>query len=48
MPIVTDSILSGLRTGFNAAYKRGAGRAPGHWQKVATRIPSTNASNTYG
>ena len=22
MPIVTDSILSGLRTGFNAAYKR--------------------------
>ena len=48
MPIVTDSILSGLRTGFNAAYKRGAGRAPGHWQKVATRIPSTSASNTYG
>lgn len=48
MPIVTDSILSGLRTGFNAAYKRGAGRAPGHWQKVATRISSTSASNTYG
>ena len=46
MPIVTDSILSGLRTGFNAAYKRGAGRAPGHWQKVATRIPSTSASKT--
>ena len=32
MPIFTASILSGLRTGFNAAYKRGAGRAPGHWQ----------------
>lgn len=47
MPIVTDSILSGLRTGFNAAYKRGAGRAPGHWQKVATRIPSTSASKTH-
>ena len=46
MSIVTDSILSGLRTGFNAAYKRGAGRAPGHWQKVATRIPSTSASKT--
>lgn len=48
MPIITDSILSGLRTGFNAAYKRGAGRAPGHWQQVATRIASTNASTTYG
>ena len=48
MAIVTDTLLSGLRTGFNAAFKRGAGRAPGHWQKVATRISSTNASNTYG
>lgn len=48
MAIVTDSLLAGLRTGFNAAFKRGANHAPSNWQQVATKIPSTNASNTYG
>lgn len=48
MAIVTDTLLSGLRTGFNAAFKRGAGRAPGDWKQVATLVKSTNASNTYG
>ena len=48
MAIVTDTLLAGLRTGFNASYRRGAGRAPGNWQQVATKIASTNASNTYG
>lgn len=48
MAIVTDSTLSSLRTGFNAAFRRGAGRAPGNWQQVATLIRSAGASNTYG
>ena len=48
MPIITDSTLSGLRTGFNAAFRRGAGRAPGYWRQAATHMSSTSASTTYG
>jgi phage major head subunit gpT-like protein len=48
MAIVTNALLANLRTGFVAAYQRGLSRAQPMWSQVATRIPSSNAQNTYG
>lgn len=46
--IVTATALEALRTGFRNDFQRGLqGYAP-MWSQVATRIPSTSESNTYG
>lgn len=50
MAIVTPTILSALNTGVKKHFQDGYKefRAKSFWDKVATLIPSTTASNTYG
>lgn len=48
MAIITKALLTSLRTGFSAAYQAGLDMAQSDYERIATRIPSTNASNTYG
>lgn len=48
MAIVTPQLLLALFTGFNAAFQRAQTDTPTSWQKIATEVPSTTKSNTYG
>jgi phage major head subunit gpT-like protein len=46
--IVTDANLNVLKTSFNASFRKGLAAPSPLWNKVATKVKSTNASNTYG
>lgn len=46
--IVTATALAALRTGFQGNFQAGLTGIPPQWPQVATRIPSTTESNTYG
>lgn len=46
--IITPSMLRALMTGFSREYQQGMTMAEPAWNRVATRIPSTSRSNTYG
>ena len=48
MAIITPALVSALFTGFRAEFQRVYGETPSHWDKVATLMPSTSKSNTYG
>src|SRR5690554_5741242 len=48
MAIITPALLSGLRVGFSKAFQDALTNTPTDWEKVATRVPSSSASNTYG
>jgi phage major head subunit gpT-like protein len=48
MAIITPALISSLRTGFSKAFQDALTNTPTDWQKVATRVPSSSASNTYG
>ena len=48
MAIITPALVSALFTGFRAEFQRLYGETPSHWDKVATLMPSTSKSNTYG
>jgi len=48
MAIVTPALLTSLKTGFKGEYARGLEMAAPQWGKVASLIPSSTASNTYG
>ncbi len=50
MAIVTPTILTALNTGVKKNFQDGYAqrRATSFWDKVATLIPSTTSSNTYG
>jgi len=48
MPIVTPSLITSLRTGFSKSFQDALAGTPTDWTEVATRVPSSNASNTYG
>lgn len=48
MAIVTPALLKSLFTGYNASYQKGLGMAPSQYNKIASVIKSTSASNTYG
>jgi phage major head subunit gpT-like protein len=48
MAIVTPAFITSLRTGFSKAFQDALATAPSDWQKVATLVPSSSASNTYG
>ncbi len=48
MAILTPALVSALFTGFRAEFQRVYGETPSHWDKVATLMPSTSKSNTYG
>ncbi len=46
--IITSENLRALRTGFNASFQRALGAATSMQARVATPVPSTTKSNTYG
>jgi phage major head subunit gpT-like protein len=46
--IITAETLKALMTGFRREYQNGLQVADSAWDKVATRVPSTSRSNTYG
>lgn len=48
MAIVTSSLLTALMTGFRADFQQAQAATPTHWRDVATEVPSTSKSNTYG
>jgi phage major head subunit gpT-like protein len=46
--IVTPQALKALMTGFKREYQQGLNMVQPAWDKVATRMPSSTKSNTYG
>ena len=48
MAVVTSGLVNALRTGFSKEFEDAKAAAPTQWASVATRVPSGNASNTYG
>lgn len=48
MAILTAALLTALNVGFRNDFQRGLGATPTHWERVATKVPSSSASTTYG
>lgn len=48
MAIITPALIASLRAGFSKAFQDSLTDTPTDWAKVATRVPSSSASNTYG
>jgi phage major head subunit gpT-like protein len=48
MAIITPALIASLRTGFSKAFQDSLTATPTDWAKVATKVPSSSASNTYG
>lgn len=48
MAIITPALLASLRTGYSKAFQDALISTPTDWDKIATRVPSSSASNTYG
>lgn len=48
MAVVTPALLTSLRTGMASIFQDSLRATPTHWANVATLVPSTTASNTYG
>ncbi|WP_299072876.1 Mu-like prophage major head subunit gpT family protein [uncultured Paraglaciecola sp.] len=48
MALVTSAILNGIRTGFRKNFEDGKTKAEPMFNAVATVVPSTTKSNTYG
>lgn len=48
MAVVTSSLVSALRVGFQREFQDALSSAPSQWDKLSTRVPSSSASNTYG
>lgn len=48
MAIVTPALIQALFVGYRAEFQRAQGATPSDWNKIATEVPSTTKSNTYG
>ncbi|WP_336844977.1 Mu-like prophage major head subunit gpT family protein [Providencia rettgeri] len=48
MAILTPSLIRDLFTGWNADFQDGLQDAPSQFERIATVVPSTTKSNTYG
>lgn len=48
MAVITNALLASLRTGFMMQFQQAQTEAPSDYKKIATIVPSTTASNTYG
>jgi len=46
--LINAANLALLSTGFSTAYQQGLGQAQAQWNRIATRVPSTNAKTSYG
>ncbi|MDC9594276.1 Mu-like prophage major head subunit gpT family protein [Xenorhabdus sp. IM139775] len=48
MAIVTPALIKSLFTGWSGDFQNGLEEAPSQYEKIATVVPSTTKSNTYG
>lgn len=48
MAIITPALITSLRTGYSQAFQDALAATPTDWANVATRVPSSSTSNTYG
>lgn len=48
MAIITPALINALFTGFNASFQDGLNSVQSDFEKIATVVPSTTKSNTYG
>ncbi|NSY36647.1 head protein, partial [Pseudoalteromonas sp. JC28] len=48
MAIITPALITSLQTGFKKNFQDGLGEAQPQYTSIATVIPSTTKSNTYG
>lgn len=48
MAIVTPQLIQSLFTGWNGDFQNGLEDAPSQFERIATTVPSTTKSNTYG
>lgn len=48
MAAITPALLQALNTGFKREFQSGLGMVTPTWDKIATRVPSSTKSNTYG
>lgn len=48
MAIITPALIASLRTGYSKVFQDALAATPTDWEKIATRVPSSSASNTYG
>lgn len=48
MAAITQALLTALNTGFRKNFQAGQAKAEPMWSRVATEVPSTDSSNTYG
>lgn len=48
MAIITPDLLTSLRTGMSTIFQASVRDTPTHWAKIATHVPSSTSSNTYG
>lgn len=46
--LITPQVLSALFTGYRSEYQRAFTDTPTDWQRIATEVPSSSSSNTYG
>ncbi len=47
MAVVTNALLDAVRTTLQAQFAAGLKNTPNDWEKIATKVPSAGASNTY-
>lgn len=48
MAIVTPALIAALRVGYSDAFQRSLAATPSDFARVATQVPSSHTSNTYG
>ncbi len=48
MAIVTPALIAALMTGFRSDFQRVFAATPTDWEKIATLVPSSAKTNTYG
>ena len=48
MAIITPALISSLRTGYSKSFQDALAATPTDWARIATKVPSSNTSNTYG
>ncbi|WP_323114332.1 Mu-like prophage major head subunit gpT family protein [Pseudomonas guariconensis] len=46
--LITPQALTALFTAYRSEYQRAFADTPTDWQRIATEVPSTSSSNTYG
>lgn len=48
MAIITPALITSLRAGYSKSFQDALASTPTDWARIATRVPSSNTSNTYG